>query len=356
MRSKSEQTQVHTKRITTYEEFHAYLDRFGKGLLNFLIVIGPGGVGKTQAVKKMCPGIHCLEGRLSPAAFYEICHSCSPDTPICLSDINMADLKANQSQLRQLTETTPEKTMHWNTKGTHYPSFKTRSKLIILTNKWDGSSEEAQALATRASTVINFTPSAEEVHRQVFEGGWFHDQEVFDSIQSLLHLIKKPSFRHYRMASDLRKAELPWESTLLEWFIGSEKMRGVAEIMKKGSLTVSEQAALAEELGICCERTFYRLKKEIGTVALPKLTEKMVLPPEPPQLSLDEHLSAKEPTDGEAIADNDSDPSQLEEASLPSTASIPENQNQCQSVSAIADKLPTKSKAAKKRGRPKKPR
>lgn len=290
----------HLVKVRTYKELHAFIEKFGEGKLNFVIVIGPGGVGKSEAVKKLCPHVRLLEGRLSAAQFYNICLECRPTTPICLSDIKMVDLKENLEHLRQLTETTILKTMHWSTTWANPQSFITASKLIVLTNDWNSKTPAAKALETRASCIIDFCPSAEELHLQVATGGWFHDQEVFDFMQQHLHLVKEPSFRHYSQAAELRKAELPWESCLLEWILGDEKMQKIATLVLDKSMGENEKARRASQSGLCSERDYFRQKKKLRNMDSNPLTTTFVLPPEPPQPTVEELLAETEPEANES--------------------------------------------------------
>ena len=44
-------TPIHGVRVTTYEDYHADMKAFADGKYQFLMVIGPGGTGKTEGAK-----------------------------------------------------------------------------------------------------------------------------------------------------------------------------------------------------------------------------------------------------------------------------------------------------------------
>ncbi len=75
--------------------------------------------------------------------------------------------------------------------------------------------------------MIVFEPDAAEVHGHV--AMWFDDREILDWFERHLHLIHRPSMRHYVRAAELRKAGLNWMQAILSDAL-SEKTLLVAQI------------------------------------------------------------------------------------------------------------------------------
>jgi hypothetical protein len=170
--------------------------------------------------------------------------------------------------MKQLTETTKTKELQWNSNAAQnagYPkSFETTSQVLILANKWKSLDENVRALESRAAATLLFEPTAYEVHRQVFTGGWFDDQAVYDFLYDNLAIIPEASFRWYVIGKAMREARPDkWRSRLLEMMLGSPQLERVAELIRDTRFKSNvERAKLFAEQFNSTERQFYRLKAE----------------------------------------------------------------------------------------------
>lgn len=75
-------------------------------------------------------------------------------------------------------------------------------------------SQNITALHNRGVVVL-FQPTALEIHREVGEGGWFDDQEVWEFIGKNLYLMTRPDFRFYIHARNHKRAGKNWKDLTL---------------------------------------------------------------------------------------------------------------------------------------------
>jgi len=296
-KSATAKSPVHSIRCTSYSEYHDWIRSFAQGKHRLLIVLGDGGTGKSKSVETIATEAIEYEGKLTDWNFYQFVYSIRGTRPICLSDLKRKSLRDIQEQLRQLSDSKPIRKMEWHTNACVQAGipqrFYTANPVIILSNSWDSSTPEAQALETRADAVIRFEPSPQEVHREVSRGKWFFDQEVFDFIGEHLKFISEPSFRHYTQGSAVRKAKPnSWKAILLEWIFGSETHKVVALLLAdKKKTDIQRVKEFVAKTGYC-ERTYWRLKKHFRFYEEKPLSGNIVLPKEPPKPDIEAMLRA----------------------------------------------------------------
>src|SRR4051812_38539722 len=202
--------------VTTYDEFFRFVDAFAKGRIPLLLVVGDPGVSKSQSVKRALTNPACwIEGQASAVSMYCLLYH-NRNLPTIIDDVD--DLYANDSARRLikcLCQTDPIKRLSWNTMSKHLDeanvprSFDTTSNVCIIANEWKTLSKDVAAIEDRAVALF-FKPTALEVHKQV--AAWFDDQQVFDFMGSIAHLVEAPSMRHYLFARNMKRAKfLDWK-------------------------------------------------------------------------------------------------------------------------------------------------
>jgi hypothetical protein len=206
-------------RLTTYADLEKIVTAFARGDLNLLILLGSHGLGKSQIVRRAVASQACwLQGNTSPFGLY--CQLWrSQNRTVVLDDVD--GLYSNREGVRLLkclTQTELQKSVSWHTDAATLAreeiprEFRTSSRVAIITNEWKMLNRNVAALQDRGHLVI-FEPSSLEVHQRTAD--WFWDQEIFDFIGERLHIISKPSMRHYVAAWELKQAGIDWRSLVL---------------------------------------------------------------------------------------------------------------------------------------------
>ena len=133
-------------------------------------------------------------------------------------------------------------------------TFTTNSHVAIVGNEWKSLSPDVKALEDRGHAVF-FDPSAIEVHRNA--ASWFWNQEIFDFIRDVLHLITTPSLRLYVRAAELYSAQLDWKSIVLGQCLTGTALE-VAKL-KANSAFSSEEERVREfvRCGFGCRATYF---------------------------------------------------------------------------------------------------
>lgn len=254
--------------VTSYEKFHQFVKAFAKGNIPLLMIIGDPGVSKSQSVRRAVKGEVCwIEGQASAFMMYGELYR-HRNRPVVIDDVDAlyAD-DAARRLLKSLCQTDIEKEISWKTRSKYLEeqkiptTFRTKSKVCIIANEWRSLNTDVKAIEDRAVAVI-FKPSPLEVHTEVAK--WFKDQETFDFLASILHLISTPSMRHYIFAASLRKAKLKdWKNLTIERVCDSELVV-VAQYKHDESYQSDRQRAKAfVEAGHGSQATFYRLVKRL---------------------------------------------------------------------------------------------
>jgi hypothetical protein len=265
---------LHGITVTTYEDFYADIQAFAKGKYRFVMVVGPGGTGKTQSARKLIADAVEISGEPTPFDLYKAAFDAKAegrDRPLVFNDISQSFWTNTKTValMKQLTETTKTKELQWNSNAAQnagYPkTFETTSQVLILANKWKSLDENVRALESRAELTILFEPSAYEVHRQVYMDGWFDDQEVYDFMYDNLAIIPEASFRWYVAGKAQREARPDkWRFRVLEMMLGNKQLQLVVELLRdrRFQSNADRAKAFAEKFG-STERQFYRLKNEL---------------------------------------------------------------------------------------------
>lgn len=269
--AKSKSLPSHTITIRTYEKLEQFAQAFAAGHLNFLILIGRAGVGKSQCVRRSLSNSVCwIDGTASPFGIYLSAWEYR-DQLLVLDDVD--GMYANQNGVRLLKclcQSDAVKSVSWQSQAGELSKrniprhFQTRSRVAIIGNQWTATNADVVALMDRGHVVL-FEPDAVEVHRQA--STWFWDAEVFEFIGQRLHLIKDHSLRTYVLASEQKLASLNWRQ-----FVLSRCLTGTALIvaeMKSDPQFSTEQERVRAfvEAGHGCRATWFNYARDLREVS-----------------------------------------------------------------------------------------
>ncbi len=218
----------HALIVYEYQELRQLVLAFANGHHELMTIVGDGGVGKSELVKRSMLSIlgrgkwALIKGKHSPLDLYQklLQHAL---VPLVFDDLDGLFLKPdNVALLKCVCDTTAVKVVEWG--STHavfrkgdppLPTcFESISRVLILANEWQTLRRNVVALQDRGVLVV-FKPSSLEVHREIARAGWFDDAEVFEFLGRNLHLVTQPSFRLYITARSHKRAGLDWKNLIL---------------------------------------------------------------------------------------------------------------------------------------------
>lgn len=263
--------------VNTYERFQQFCRAFGKGKIPLLMVVGEPGLSKTQAITKSLKRQHrIIKGQQSAISIY--CELYRHRNQLIVID-DVDSLYADDSCRRIvkcLCQTDPVKELEWNTRSRVLEDegvprrFETTSNTCIIANEWKTLSQDVAAIEDRGCC-IRFEPTALEVHKQV--AAWFNDQQVFDFIGEVAHLIQKPSMRHYLFARSMKQSGFKdWRDLVVER-VCERKLVPLAKIIHDSTLeTEEDRVAAFKKAGLGHRTTFFRYKKKLPKpIEMPKI-------------------------------------------------------------------------------------
>lgn len=257
--------------LKTYEDLTRIVNYFAKADSN-IIIVGAPGLSKTTIVEHAVGAQgHKLDGNVTAFELYKLLYH-HKDELIILDDID--SLYGNKSAIRllkQACQTTAVKSVSWHSNhpdigdgADQVPAtFETTSRFIIIANEWKTLNQNVSAIEDRG-IMINFEPSAHEVHRHV--SAWFGDAEVLQFIESLLPAVSSSiSARMYIGASNFRKAGLPWREKVCQAMGVSERTFKLLEL-EKSTLKPMERAKAYQQATGVSQAAYYRHRKKLVTI------------------------------------------------------------------------------------------
>jgi hypothetical protein len=253
-------------RIGSFKSLEDHIAAFAAGHLNFVVLLGPPGVGKSRAVREIIgPGGCWIDGTASTLGLYMEAY-CYRDRPIVLDDVDgLYSDKRSVRLLKCLCQSEPVRSVSWLTNApvlaqNDIPTkFQTSSPLLVIANRWKIGNEDVEALMDRGH-ILRFAPSPSVVHERI--AGWFDDEEVFRFVGSHLHLMSDHSFRTYVLASEQRAAGLDWRRFVLSRTLTGTALE-VALIRCDPQLkTEAERVQLFKEKGLGCRSTWFNYKRK----------------------------------------------------------------------------------------------
>jgi hypothetical protein len=262
--------------VTTYDELHEHALSFASGQYSLLVLLGPPGLGKSQALKHSLGNRRhiYLDNHASAFGLYQLLHRHRDET-VVIDDLDGVYADRGMVRLiKALCNTDPVKTLRWHSRhqdigsesGKVPAEFETRSAVCLIANQWKTLNANIQAIEDRA-IVINFRPNAGEIH--VRARAWFDDTVVYDFIERHLGLIARPSMRYYVHGRCLREAHPDrWQAMLLELMGVDRRIRTLATLLEDARYrTQEERAAVFESMGLGDRSTYYRWKKKLDAVS-----------------------------------------------------------------------------------------
>ena len=254
--------------LTTYRRLEEYLGAFAKGHFHLLVLVGPGGLGKSRSVRAVLDGKACwIEGNATPFGMYVRLYR-HRDQFIVIDDVDAlyAD-RGGVRLLKCLCQTEEEKSVAWHSDARGLErqgiprEFTTKSRVVIIANDWKTLNKNVAALQDRGHVLL-FQPGAAEVHTQA--GKWFEDREIHEWFGANLHRIAEPSLRHYVRARELKAAGMDWTDVLA---VESENRRArlAAELLASAAYasTAARVQAFVDQGG-GCRATYFNYRRKLG--------------------------------------------------------------------------------------------
>ncbi len=254
--------------VRTYDELERYVRAFAAGHLNLLIVVGGPGLAKSQTVRRLTGERSCwIEGNATAFGMYVALWR-HKDELVIIDDVdNLYGDRPAVRLLKCLCQTDPVKHVAWQTGSSRLEregvpkSFETRSRVALIANDWRTLNGNVEAVEDRGHVIV-FEPTPEEVHWNVVP--WFRDREILEWFQRHLHLVHRPSMRHYVRAAELKKAGLNWMQAILSDTL-SEKTLLVARIKADSKYTNERQRVEAfGSLGGGCRATYFNHARRLN--------------------------------------------------------------------------------------------
>jgi hypothetical protein len=292
--------------IRTYDELRSFRDAFFEAMMYFLLIIGRHGLSKSYEFKERCRPYkdragndidvaHYAKGNITAVEAYRLAYE-NRNKLLVFDDAERlwADTHG-RFLLRDLTENTPSKTIHWRVDNKALASagipkqFDTTSRICLIMNRFAfGDAAEYDAIADRAH-LIHFDPTPAEVHRNA--AVWFWDQEIYDYIGQHLGLIDdgKLSARTYVRAYE-RRQKGDWQEFLERRYFSQEANRWVVSIENDARFRTAAQkeAEFQRRTGLS-RATYYNVKRQLkkhgqlDAIRVPTFTLN-ARPPEAPDL------------------------------------------------------------------------
>jgi hypothetical protein len=138
-------------------------------------------------------------------------------------------------------------------------------------------SDDALALEDRGHVLV-FDPPPLEVHRKA--ATWFWDQAVFDFVGNHLHLMAQHSFRTYVTAWERKKADLSWQSGVLDRCLTGTSLE-VAKLRADPRFKTEEERVRAfVQAGLGCRATYFNHAAKLRPMeGIPQFKLTMSSPP-----------------------------------------------------------------------------
>jgi hypothetical protein len=272
--------------LHSYEELAAEVKAFFGGHYDELIIVGPPGIGKSEAFRKWClehpDRAHYLEGNTKPLATYIECYM-HRHKLLVLDDAEGLLASENGRHLtRQLTQHAVMKYLQWLStvkdlaRNKVPTSFQTASKCAFLMNRFVASRQDGffEAVLDRGH-VFYFDPPV--LARHMYVATWFHDQGIHDFVGANLHRVDNLTARTYNLLYQKKSAGHDWQAYFFDRFCHENVLQVVQQLENSASFkTVDECVEEFIRRGLGCRRSYFNYKEELA--ANGQLTIKPVKP------------------------------------------------------------------------------
>lgn len=269
----------HAQTLRTYDELRRVALAFGDGCLNFMVLLGSPGTGKSRALADATgTSFHMMSGNATPFGLYQAAYEHRGERLVLDDCDGLFRDRQGVRLLKALCQSDREKSVCWlsDTKGLAgrgVPSqFITTSPVALISNDWTPANPDVLALQDRAHLFV-FAPTSLEVHQHA--AAFFWDQEIFDFIGEHLHLAQPHSLRTYVLAWQRKTAGMDWQELVLTRCV-TGKLLAVLQIKADPSYTTEEQRAQAFIRGGHGSRaTYFNIAKKVRpTESVPAMTVK----------------------------------------------------------------------------------
>lgn len=216
----------HTLIVRTFAEFRDFVRAWIEGHYNLMVILGDGGLAKSETIERLMFDAKggpnkkwaYIKGKITPLKLYEALYNFRL-LPIVINDVDtLIKDETIVSLLKCVCDTSKVKSVQWMSSHSAFGclprSFDSISPVLVVTNSWEKVNQNITALHNRG-IVILFRPSATEIHREVGQGGWFHDQDVWQFIGKNLYLMTRPDLRFYVHARNHKLAGRDWKDLTL---------------------------------------------------------------------------------------------------------------------------------------------
>jgi hypothetical protein len=216
----------HTLHVEDFEEFREFVRAWIDGRYELMVILGDGGLGKSETVERLASLAMgranrkwaYIKGRMTPLKLYKTLYDFRT-LPIVINDVDtLLKDETSISLLKCVCDTSRVKHVQWDSTHPIFKNLPTQfdsiSRVLVIANSWDSLSRNVSALMNRG-VVIHFQPTAIEVHREVGEGEWFDDQEVWEFVGKNLFLMTRPDLRFYIHARSHKQAGHDWKELTL---------------------------------------------------------------------------------------------------------------------------------------------
>lgn len=214
---------AYAEQITEYQKLRFYARKFGQGLYNCLIFVGPPGRLKSFIIEAETKGhAHLISGHATPFEVYCECQEHKDELLIIDDADNLYREATGQRLLKNLTNPKSPKTVYWTSdapKGRGLLKvFPTTSRVCIIDNAWNTQNEHIEALEDR-SRLFLFDPPSIEVHKEMDSQDWFGDNEIYAFVGENLCFLPELSVRAYVKALEATEAGENWRGYLLKSYV-----------------------------------------------------------------------------------------------------------------------------------------
>lgn len=220
--------------IRTYEQLRFYVEMFKNGNADLLILEGVGGLSKSRTVEEVMKDKEYLKivSHVSPMKLFILGFQYR-DRPLIFDDCdNLLQNESCLSLLKMFCQTDEVKEIQWATTSVKLDQegipekYETRSKVIIICNRFNELTEKISALRDR-SWFVEFRPSNEEILAKMKEIlPLVHSEltieektEVFEVIEKYVNVAEEVSLRTFikglSLFKECKSKGIDWRDILL---------------------------------------------------------------------------------------------------------------------------------------------
>jgi len=204
------------RKIKTYERLQNHVLAWRDRRIQFLVVVGPPGVGKSRVYEDALSNEDYVlfKGRTSAVQIYMTVYD-DPDRRVVFDDVGqLLRDSASVELLKSLCDSRSRRVVQWNT-ATHLldgrdKEFIATAPVLVVCNRGLADNEDVKAVIDRADAV-EFDPPKSEVIRKLRT---YADDEIVEFL-SVMPVI--PSLRTYELAKRWKDSRrLDWRQELMD--------------------------------------------------------------------------------------------------------------------------------------------